>query len=80
MTRGPTRLTHPPADATLSRVQRDVVTLAELAKLLSRAPDSLRQRVHRGTLPARKIGNQWVVSRSTADAEVRRQAKVDPSA
>lgn len=46
------------------------VTLAQLAARLGVVPDSLRQRVHRGTLAAYKIGNQWVVSEATAEAEV----------
>lgn len=44
------------------------VTLAELATAIQVRPATLRQRVARGTLPARKVGPLWVVD---ADVAVR---------
>lgn len=40
-------------------------TLKQLAKLLGILPDSLRQRIARGTLKAKKHGRDWMVSEQT---------------
>lgn len=37
-------------------------TLKQLAKLLGITPDSLRQRIARGSLKAVKVGRDWIVS------------------
>lgn len=38
------------------------MTLKEAAALLGVTPDTLRQRIHAGTLKARKIGRDWSVT------------------
>lgn len=37
-------------------------SLKELAAVMGITPDSLRQRIARGTLPATKLGRDWFVS------------------
>lgn len=43
------------------------VPLAELAREIGVADATLRQRVQRGTIRARKIGPMWFVDRAEAD-------------
>lgn len=43
------------------------ITLTELAKRRGVTPDSLRQRIHRNTLKATKVGNTWVVGEAEAN-------------
>ncbi len=40
-------------------------TLKEVAAKLGITPDSLRQRIGRGTLRATKIGNTWTIDTKT---------------
>lgn len=40
----------------------DLLTLAQAARTLGVAPDTLRAQVHRGKLRANKLGRDWVVS------------------
>lgn len=37
-------------------------TLKQVEQLTGIKADNLRQRIHRGTLKARKIGRDWVIS------------------
>lgn len=46
-------------------------TLRQLALELHVTPDSLRQRVARGTLAAEKVGTVWVVSDHEAQRAIR---------
>lgn len=38
------------------------MTLKEAAALLGVTPDTLRQRIHAGTLKAKKVGRDWTVT------------------
>lgn len=51
-----------------TRPAADPVPLRDLAVTLEVTVDSLRQRIHRGTLKARKIGPVWVVDPAEAAA------------
>jgi excisionase family DNA binding protein len=46
-------------------------TLVELAAEVGCTPDSLRQRIHRGTLSAVKTGRDWLVRESEAQRVIR---------
>ncbi len=39
------------------------ITVAEYAKLHGRLPDSVKQKINRGTLPAKNIGGRWLVKK-----------------
>ena len=50
---------HPPSQAT------DLVathTIADAARLLGVSENAVRKRIRRGTLPARKEGDRWLVA------------------
>ena len=59
-------------------------TLAELADVAGVTADSLRQRVHRGTLQAQRLGEGahalWVVDEATAQAVIAAGPKWAPKA
>lgn len=42
------------------------ITLRDLAAQRGITPDSLRQRIRRGTLKANKVGTTWVIDRKEA--------------
>ena len=42
-----------------------LITLNEYAKRNGRSPATLRQRIARGTLPAVKIGRDWLIDEDT---------------
>ena len=50
---------------------RNDVTLRQLARAIGVAPATLRQRVARGSLPARRVGPLWVVDVDVAAQVVR---------
>jgi len=67
------------------KVQDKLWTLTELAAAAGLTPDSLRQRIHRGTLVAQLMGHGarglWLVDEETAQAvihEGRRWSRRDP--
>jgi excisionase family DNA binding protein len=43
--------------------QTDLISVSEAAALRGITPHGIRALIHRGNLPARKIGKQWVINR-----------------
>ena len=50
-------------------------TLPEAARLLGITPDTLRQAIHRGALPARKVGRDWVITGDELDRQLAKRGK-----
>jgi hypothetical protein len=48
-------------------IAADILTLAEAAELLERAPSTLRNQVKAGNLRARLIGKTWVTTRAEVE-------------
>lgn len=49
------------------------ISLAEYAKKHGVTPDTVRQKILRGNLPAEKIGRNWVIDESTPYTRKRRK-------
>lgn len=56
----------------------ELLTLAEAAALVGRAPVSLRAAVERGRLPARRFGKTWITTRAAVARYVAEVATAPP--
>lgn len=56
----------------------ELLTLAEAAALVGRAPVSLRSAVERGRLPARRFGSVWITTRAAVAQYVAEVAESPP--
>lgn len=54
-----------------------LLSVAETAKLLQRSTEQVRRYLREGVLPGRRIGGQWFIERSHADAFLSRRASGD---
>lgn len=56
----------------------DMLSVAETARLLGRSTEQVRRYLREGVLPGRRVGGQWFVSQTDAEAlRHRRQAGSD---
>ena len=52
---------------------RDVLTVAETARLLQRSTEQIRRYLREGSLRGRRLGGQWFVLRTDAEAFLRQR-------
>lgn len=51
---------------------KEIYTIKELASLLGKSPQAIRQLIYRGHLPARKLGNTLYVFRRDLEQALKR--------
>ena len=52
--------------------KQEIISLPEWAKLVGIDPATARQKALRGTIPAFKIGRNWVIDKNTPNTDKRK--------
>ncbi len=58
----------------------DLLTLREAAQIAGLSPITLRVQIHRGKLPAKKLGRDWWITRSALNAYIANVSRGSPDA
>jgi excisionase family DNA binding protein len=61
-------LWHHDREEVVSMSREDLMTAAQVAEVLHMRPDSVVRKIHRGEIPALKVGARWMVRRETLEA------------